>query len=639
MGKPFRKEIEELKETYDWACSVDVSQLAKTIGSTWDSPLLAVGSGGSYSIAEFHANLHRRFFESNATAITPMELISALPKSGKASVWFLSASGNNIDIRRAFQHAALHEPKAVSAIVGRENSKLSSLNKKYQYTNLFEFAFPCGKDGFLATNSILAFSILLYRAYCVTTQQQDKLEPTLSEFINNRTPDFQTTEQILKKSEELWHQDVVHVLYSPTLKAAAFDIESKFIEAGLGSIHLADLRNFAHGRHHWFAKNTTNCGILALTTPNNAELTKKTLALLPEDIPKVAITIDDINGSGALVGLLLSIYFTNSRGGEKNIDPGKPSVPPYGSKIYNLTANAGFTRSIPKTDMAIRRKIRKAPKSNKLEEEVAKHCQQFIKKLSKQKFGAIVLDYDNTIVDSRHRGYPPTNEICQELVRLLKIGIKVGFATGRGKSIRCELQSPGVIPSQYWDKVFIGYYNGSEIGVLSNDIIPNKTNCCTESLKKALNFLQKNTFISSLEYEITERTKQVSILPKINMGENFLWEVASSILSQEELLEIGIFRSSHSIDIISSNSPKLALVQKFRATLLEGIEILTIGDRGRWPGNDATLLNQQFSLSVDEVSFSTDNCWNLCSAGIKGPQGTLDYLKRLKGEKGIVYFK
>ena len=62
--------------------------------------------------------------------------------------------------------------------------------------------------------------------------------------------------------------------------------------------------------------------------------------------------------------------------------------------------------------------------------------------------------------------------------------------------------------------------------------------------------------------------------------------------------------------------------------------MLTIGDRGRWPGNDYNLLSTDFSLSVDEVSFSQMSCWNLCMPGECGVQGTLYYLRSIEVENG-----
>jgi hypothetical protein len=67
--------------------------------------------------------------------------------------------------------------------------------------------------------------------------------------------------------------------------------------------------------------------------------------------------------------------------------------------------------------------------------------------------------------------------------------------------------------------------------------------------------------------------------------------------------------------------------------------ILTIGDRGRWPGNDFELLREPFALSVDEISVDPDTCWNLALPGQRGLAVTIDYLAALDVTSGGLRFK
>lgn len=60
-----------------------------------------------------------------------------------------------------------------------------------------------------------------------------------------------------------------------------------------------------------------------------------------------------------------------------------------------------------------------------------------------------------------------------------------------------------------------------------------------------------------------------------------------------------------------------------------------IGDRGRWPGNDADLLDDVLGLSVDEVNPNSVGCWGLTPPGIIGISGTRYRLEAIKwGEDG-----
>ncbi len=67
-----------------------------------------------------------------------------------------------------------------------------------------------------------------------------------------------------------------------------------------------------------------------------------------------------------------------------------------------------------------------------------------------------------------------------------------------------------------------------------------------------------------------------------------------------------------------------------------GRPVLRIGDRGRWPGNDFSLLDSAHSLSADEVSPDPKGAWNLALVGHRGSQATLGYLRKLKStRKGL----
>jgi hypothetical protein len=63
-------------------------------------------------------------------------------------------------------------------------------------------------------------------------------------------------------------------------------------------------------------------------------------------------------------------------------------------------------------------------------------------------------------------------------------------------------------------------------------------------------------------------------------------------------------------------------------------EILTVGDQGAWPGNDAALLEHRFSLSVDMPSRRLDRGWKLAPAEKRDVDATLWYLERMKVEEG-----
>ena len=628
MGKPFAKELQQLEGTYKWARGANIGKLERIVTNSFWSPLQSVGSGGSYSLAELHAGLHRQYTQQIAQANTPMEIIENLPSTPNSSLCFLSAGGNNIDIVRAFKHSVILEPRYLFGLVGSKANKLLNMSCKYHYAKILDFPLPSGRDGFLATNSLIAFSTILSRAYEASTSTVGTFPPSLESLLRDTICEFDGMEALRRHTHDLWRQEKLHILYSPYLKSCAIDIESKFIEAGLGSVHISDFRNFAHGRHHWFSKNERDCAILALIIQRDQDLGRKTLGLLPQIIPQYTLVLQPSDHRSLITGMLLSIYFSHWKGIERNIDPGRPRVPLYGSKIYNLSSKSGFRTSMPRTEAAINRKIIAGSYSST--QELLKAQKVYISKLCRQKFGAVVLDYDGTVLGPNHRKSPPEGKVLNELERLLQSGVKIGFATGRGKSIREVLQY--VIDRKFWKQIVIGYYNGSEIGLLENNQVPDRTAATKEVLNEVHMLLSQDPAINSLDLKFTLRQSQLTLESNALVSISDLWETVNAHLGALAF-SVKITKSGHSIDILSPNVTKLDVVHEIQSELREDQRVLVVGDRGKWPGNDFELLSHPYSLSVDEVSGSNLTCWNLCPAGFRGPQGTLYYLQKAKISK------
>lgn len=627
MGKPYQSEIAKIKETYEWAVSLNNNELVRAIKMAAYRPLIAVGSGGSLSAAEFLVSFHQDFARSMGKAVTPQELVTSLPFDGNVSVWFLSASGRNIDIKRAYKHAILQEPNQVVSVVGRLGSPLQKISEKHAYVDCLSFDIPSGRDGFLATNSLLAFTTLLCNGYVNAFDVMGKLPLTveaLTKFSFGSKDFYSSLEQA---SCRLWERKVLHVIYSREFKAAAVDLESKLIEAGLMSVHLADYRNFSHGRHNWFDKHGEDSAILALTSPCDQMLSKKTLGLIPPEVPRVNIEFCSGNHLAKIASLIISLHLTGWVGHAKGIDPGRPGVPTFGRELYNLKAPSGFIGKIKNDEIIIERKIKSTHGAINSEQ---KHYwnqayKTFCKKLSSVKFGGLVLDYDGTVVDTRKRYEPPEQDMADALNSLLDAGVLIGFATGRGKSIRDSLRA--VIYEKHWSKVIVGYYNGSQILSL-DECLPDGSSIPEGVLLDAQNAISCHSEISKIS-KITPRKTQITVEPQKIAPENLLWELVDNELVKNKKIAVNVFRSSHSIDVLCKNVSKTSVVNKIQS-MMPGKDVLTIGDRGKWPGNDCELLGHKYSLSVDEVSCSEDTCWNLCPAGTRGVQGAMYYIQKMK---------
>ena len=109
-----------------------------------------------------------------------------------------------------------------------------------------------------------------------------------------------------------------------------------------------------------------------------------------------------------------------------------------------------------------------------------------------------------------------------------------------------------------------------------------------------------------------------------------MWFVIVDAFKQAGLESGTILRSKHSIDILSRGVSKSHVVARIIQD--EGIDpysVVTMGDLGAWPGNDSSLLQHQFSLSVDLPSRRLDRGWKLAPQYKRDVDATLWYLERL----------
>ncbi|MEK9939853.1 MAG: hypothetical protein VW548_02645, partial [Methylotenera sp.] len=65
---------------------------------------------------------------------------------------------------------------------------------------------------------------------------------------------------------------------------------------------------------------------------------------------------------------------------------------------------------------------------------------------------------------------------------------------------------------------------------------------------------------------------------------------------------------------------------------IEPYKILTMGDQGAWPGNDASLLEHRYSLSVDTPSRRMDRGWKFAPDHKRYVDATLWYLEHIRIE-------
>lgn len=616
MGKPFNSELEKIAGTIKWAEEQDVTELRSFFSVNAGSPLICVGSGGSYSAASYVAMLYKQLC-GLAVSMTPLAFDTssdAIIRDSK--LLFFSASGRNKDFLIAFQRGLVVGRGDMAGVCLRESPKLDEIiNKCNPDFKKHTFLIPTVKDGFLATNSLVAFFVLAYRCF---------FDAKPSEFIGegagyslNHAIDFTGIDNFI-------------VLHSNLSEPVAVDLESKFSEAALGSVLLTDYRNFGHGRHQWFDKKGNNSCIVALVNDNDRQLAEKTLGKMPEDVNIVRIETKLRTPLATIDLLVKSFQFVSAIGELRGIDPGRPGVPDYGTELYHLNyAKLISDESIaqPIKDLAICRKLRLGSKAlipAKDFEAYSTAYDGFVKGLEEKSFNLLALDYDGTIcnVDRTSRYQETLEESVAHLInRLLAEGLSIAIMTGRGKSMHKLLRNS--VSKEYWSQVYLGCYNGAVIVKLSDDTKAIKA-VKEAPVDEQLVTLEKELKRYPFEPTIKKYSTQLSFSC---IDKQKAYEICSEIIFLNKLDRLHIWSSSHSMDIVVST--------KASKTAVRGIseDVLVIGDRGDYEGNDYEMLSLPYSLSVDGVSRNPYSCWNLAPRELRGLDVVKYYLRKIKATK------
>ena len=626
----YQTELDQLSATYSAAMEADVSRLKGAIAGASESSIIGVGSGGSFTVASLLCNLHETYTGRVSRPSTPLEIICNPTLASSSPVFLISAEGKNPDITEALARARHHSARQIHVLTNRDASPLMEGVSQLFDVSAHTFELQ-EKDGYLATNSLLLDAVLVARAYSELDGSADALPATMDELRLGS----QTISQWIKSAasfvEAATQRGAVVVTYSPLLHPIAADLESKLSEGALLHCQLADLRSFAHGRHLWLAERPGDIVILALIEPSLGGLWNKMSALFPTEVPMYAMPLLGASPRDLIAGLIGQMHLVQAIAGKVGKDPGRPEVPQFGRDIYYI--------DLPEVIPPPRERVSAAEQSKydalgarwpsqRRRSGMARARDAFIDSLAQQDFRAVVFDYDGTLTASQRKTAPPSAPVIDHIKRLVEAGVLVGIASGRGDSIQEELAK--VLSTQIQEKLYLGLYNGGWIGTAATAMsVPTGT---VEFLSHVTRIARK---LKSLGVPI-ERIKpthpyQVSIRFRDGLPTDQMWFVVADALRQAGLTTGTLFRSKHSVDVLAPGVSKSGLIAHIiQQEKIDPHQILTMGDQGAWPGNDVSLLEHRFSLSVDMPSRRLDRGWKLAPGHKRDVDATIWYLDRFQ---------
>lgn len=613
MGRAFASELAALPDTLAWAEAQDVGLLERFVDDVAEYPLVAIGSGGSSTACHLAALLHRTRHQRPAQFMTPLDVLSLPAGLHRAGVFLASASGTNKDVLAALRATIDDEAPAIGVVTLRAENPLSIAAAGCARASVFAAEAPTRRDGYLATNSLIATTVLTARAY------------------GSDLSALRVSQDCIVDASAFERRHMVQVLHGGWGGPAATDLESKFNESALASAQLSDYRNFGHGRHLWLARRASETVVVAVVTPGTAAIAAATLKIFPKSIPVIRLETALDGASGTIDLLMKGYHLVELLGRIRGQDPGRPQVPEFGRKLYRLAP----PRVRPVVPAPVQRKLWALPGVSDEGRSFKVGLDRFLKAAGGARIGAVVLDFDGTLCRRAERFDALRDEIVAECARLLSAGIRLGIATGRGRSVRDELRS--ALDMTLWPLVQIGYYNSTEIGSLADGRTPGQSAPQAQLLVRAHALLAADAWLVSAA-EITPRPYQIAVEPKLPVGTEALAAHVMALLAPLDGEGVRIVTSSHSLDVLGLTRGKGALVSWLRRQIAVRHEVLCIGDRGAWPGNDFSLLAEPLSLSVDVVSSVNSSCWNLAPRGVSGPDATLLYLRAIKAHGGVGTF-
>ncbi|MBN1330465.1 MAG: HAD hydrolase family protein [Candidatus Heimdallarchaeota archaeon] len=625
----YKTRLQEMNKAYSWVNNYCIKGLANYLKRIKENSAIIIGSGGSFSVASYISTLHSEFTSQLAKAMTPLEYINS-KTTGDSAVIIISTSGKNQDIINTLREAIAREHKNIIVVCANPNAPLISKFSEYSTISYFNFKLPTKKDGFLAVNSVLIYGFLFLRAYYESIKKKLLLPKEFNEFYLGSS-DFETFENDLRNNlTNIIDRDTILVLFGNWGKFAAIDLESKYVESALGNVILSDYRNFGHGRHNWIDKKWQSSSLLAFSDKESENLLCRTFSSIPEKIPKYILKSRYSEGPLAAIELLINTFFIVDLAGVfRNVDPSSQNIPEFGRKLYHmsLTNSELYRYQIWKKEPKIAYILRKFPNFKTSTKQIQnfwiKSLEKYQTSIKKAIFGGIVFDFDGTLCSSERREIGIDDEVLNKLLNLLEHDVKIGIASGRGKSLFCDLNRK--IPKEYQNNVFVGYYNGGICSYLSESID-------FENIPKNKHINEIHTLLNADEYlklfgiKIRFKPTQITILDQ-NIDLLTIYSYLNSRFGQNTKIKMVL--SDHSIDIIPKTVTKTVVSDAIQNSLTYNHSFLTIGDKGSINGNDFDLLNRDFSLSVNEVSSSPNNCWNLGPMGFRGVPITLFYLNRI----------
>ncbi len=621
----FSAKLDAIPVTLDLFREYDAGVLADGIAEGARRHALAIGSGGSAIAAEYLARCRDTLGLGPTTVQTPLHAVVDHHDLTESDVWLFSAGGDNPDAAAASRAALDRKARRLHLVTRNPHGSAAGIVKRGGGTvHVVPVANP--KDGYLATHSLLSSVIAILLACDVVSKEPRSMAQLLdalaSGLADMRAPSIRASR--VSDFKTLRPSDTVIVTGDPLLKPTSVLLDTSIWEASLCHVQTTDFRNLAHGRHGWLHHRVNDTLILALTGTNTRATWGAIEALLPASLRYLTIDQECCGRLDNALSIIDGLGIIEAMGTVIGIDPGKPGIGEFGRSIYDDRSLADLAEAMPPHVRHKRAAIARSDAHDPADDSLSLIGRDRLEDLAKAAIGGAVFDYDGTIVTTAGRWSVPDQEIVNELVRLHRMGLKIGFATGRGGSAGEDLRK--VLPADMLPSIVIGYYNGGHLRTADVDIDRDHPAADLAIMELATWLHGRGDLF--FHHDFKHRQVQITVeMDKLRHPFRFPVDLESCAPFSDG--RVRVMGSGHSYDIVPTASCKLIVVDAIKAALPIGVEVLCFGDSGSRPGNDHALLSHRFGISVGDVCGRTNGCWSLFGADPVGPEALLRILRAL----------
>ena len=305
------------------AAEADVTALRQFLTTHPEQPLIATGSGGAESVADFVALLYGAR-GGVATAVSPYTLNSYCNEALKtAKLLLVSKGGHNNDIIFAAKRGLDVNPEKTASftLYTGDRNEVRKLFAKKGSALSFDIPGLRAHDAFISTGTPVLYFALLCRIFdpgCDLSKYKKAPEVPYRLERNDGTAlapaDFKDVKNYV-------------ILNGSWGRPAADNLEGKLVESGLCPACVVDFRNYCHGRFIFTSNHLEDSAVVMFVSPRERDIAARTRKFLPAST-KLVIIETDTDAPEASLDLLIrsSLFFFDlcSATGTDWVSPANP---------------------------------------------------------------------------------------------------------------------------------------------------------------------------------------------------------------------------------------------------------------------------------------------------------------------------